>query len=122
MKDQEPDPRETGAMNPYSILLCQLTGGATGKPCQKTAMNIWRRTRTEEIDIEVKHRAAENGTTRKGLAAMREKVAKELFTTLDDAEKEEWKEKAKEEHASDLAQWKKGFVDEPSTEPADRQR
>jgi hypothetical protein len=122
MRDQEPDSRETGAMHPYSPLLCQLTSGTAGKPCQKTAMNIWRRSHTEDIDTKVKRQALEIGTMCNGLAALHEKVVKELFTKLDKTEKNEWKEQVKEEHASDLAMWKKGIVDEPSTDPADCQR
>jgi hypothetical protein len=76
----------------------------------------------EDIDDEVKRRALVEQTTRRGLAALREKVVKDLFAKLDDAEKEEWKERAKEEHASDLARWKKSVTDESSTDPADRQR
>ena len=70
MKDQELDPRETGAQNSYHILLGQLTGGASGKPRQKTAMNIWRRTHTDEIEAELRHRASELGVEWKRLAAL----------------------------------------------------
>lgn len=119
--NQEPL-RETGARNPYHVLLCQLTGGPSGKPCQKTAMNIWRRIHTQEIEAELKHRALANGISHKGLAALREKVAKDLFAAVDPVEKNEWKERAVEEHARDLSRWKTSMSDKPSTDPADRQR
>jgi hypothetical protein len=122
MKDEELDPRETGAQNPYDVLLSQLTGGTTGKPRQKTAMNIWRRTHTDDIDAVLKRRAAESGVERKRLAALRESVAKELFSALDPDEKEEWKQRAKDEHDAELAAWKKARSGEPSTDPANRQR
>jgi hypothetical protein len=122
MKDQELDPRETGAQGPYQILLSQLTGGTSGKPRQKTAMNIWRRTHTDTIETELKRRVSELGVDRKRLAALRESVAKDLFSVLEQAEKEEWKQQAKEEHDASLAVWKKSVTEAPSTDPADRQR
>jgi len=122
MKDQELDPRESGAQNPFNILLSQLTGGSSGKPRQKTAMNIWRRTHSAEIEAELRHRASEMAIDRKRLAASRETVAKDLFSALESSEKEEWKQRAKEEHEAALAVWNKAVTDGPSEEPADRQR
>ena len=40
MKDQVLDPHKTGAVDPYASLLCLLTSGSAGKPCQKTAMYL----------------------------------------------------------------------------------
>jgi len=122
MKDQDLDPRETGAQNPYRILLGQLTGRTSGKPRQKTAMNIWRRTHTEEIEAELRRRISEFGVERKRLAASRENIARDMFGALEGDQKEEWKQRAKEEHEVDLASWNKSMTGEPSTEPADRQR
>lgn len=85
-------------------------------------MNIWRRTHTQDIEAEVKRRAFEQGVSHKGLAALHEKVVKNLFSAVDPVEKHEWKERAMEEHASDLARWKKSMLDQPSTDPANRQR
>jgi hypothetical protein len=91
MKDQELDPRKTGAHNPYNVLLSQLTGGTSGKPRQKTAMNIWRRTVSDEIEAKHRRRALEGGVARKQLAALREAIAKEMFSKLDTPEREEWR-------------------------------
>ena len=56
------------------------------------------------------------------MAALRESVAKDMFSVLDPSQKEEWKERAKEEHNAGLASWKKARLGKPSTDPADRQR
>ena len=122
MNDQGIDPRNIATHNPYHLLFSQLTGSTSGKPRQKTAMNIWRRTHAEKIEAEVKRRALEQGTSKKGLAALREKVAKELFALVDPAERDACRERALEEHAIDMAQWKKSVLVRPSTEPADRHR
>jgi len=122
MKDQELDPRETGAQGPYHVLLGQLTGGTSGKPRQKTAMNIWRRTHTEEIEAELKRQASEFGIERKRLAASRETVAKNMFSALGSSEKDAWRQQAKEEHDADLVSWKKAMTGEPSAAPEDRQK
>src|SRR6266542_2921791 len=122
MKDQELNPRESGAHNPYRILLSQLNGGTSGKPRQKTAMNIWRRTHTDEIEEQLKCCTSELSIDRKKLASARETVAKGLFSALESVEKEEWKARALEEHEADMAAWKKSMVDDPSTDLADRQR
>jgi hypothetical protein len=85
-------------------------------------MNIWRRTHTDTIESELKRRLTESAVDRKRMAALRESVAKDLFSALEPAEKEEWKQQAKEEHDADLAAWKKAMTEVPSADPADRQR
>jgi len=48
------DPKESGAQNPYRLLLQKLTGTSTPKPCLRSAANVWRKTQRKEIDAEVK--------------------------------------------------------------------
>ena len=44
MKDQDIDLKESGAQNPYRILLHKLTGTTIQKPRLKSAVNVWRKT------------------------------------------------------------------------------
>lgn len=54
MKDQDIDPRESGAHNPYHILLHKLTSTSTQKLRQKAPVNIWWKSERKEIDFEAK--------------------------------------------------------------------
>ncbi|KAF8199484.1 hypothetical protein BJ912DRAFT_844898 [Pholiota molesta] len=98
MKDHDMDPKESGAHNPYRILLHKLTGTTVQCPRLRTPVN------------------------KGGFAALRDKVAKELYAALDDEEKEEWKKQAKEEHKASVAAWKRDTEGSFPTDPADRQR
>jgi hypothetical protein len=122
MKDHDMDPKESGAHNPYRILLHKLTGSTIHCPRRRTAVNVWRKTQREIIEQEVKLRATATGTKLSGLATLRDKVAKELYTKLDAEEKAQWEVQAREEHNAAVAAWKGETEGEFSTDPADRQR
>lgn len=116
------DPRESGAQNPYRLLLHKLTGTSSQKPRLKSPVNVWRKTQRREIDSEVQDITARNPVARNRLAALRDKVARDMFEKLPEAEKAQWVEQAKEEHEAALAQWKKDNDGSYSHAPADRQR
>lgn len=116
------DPRESGAQNPYRLLLHKLTGTSSQKPRLKSPVNVWRKTQRREIDSEVQDITARTPVARNRLAALRDKVAREMFEKLPEVEKTQWVEQAKEEHEAALAQWKKGSEGSYSDTPADRQR
>lgn len=122
MKDNAVDPNETGARNPYRILLHQLTGSQAQRPRLKTASNVWRRTHREEIERKVEAQATAEGCSRKKLAPLREKLSKEMFAALAKEEKEEWEQAAKNEHQEAIAKFEHDLKSPPSTNPADRQR
>lgn len=122
MKDQDLNPKESGANNPYHSLLFQLTGKEMGRPRRKTAVNVWRKTQRVAIEAKVKTHAANSGATRDKLAALRDKLAREMFASLSETEQEHWKTQANVESETALATWKCDMQSEPSTDPADRQR
>jgi hypothetical protein len=122
MKDQDIDPMESGAQNPYRILLHKLTGTTIQKPRKIWVVNVWRRTQRKEIDREAKIIAEKEKTPRSKLAAVRDKVARELFERLSKEEQQQWVEQANEEHDAAVAKWKEETEGRPSTTPADRQR
>ena len=116
------EPRESGAQNPYRLLLHKLSGTSTQKPRLKTPTNVWRKTQRKEIDDEVKKITERTIIPRSAMAATRDKVARDLFERLPEAEKAEWAEQAKEEHEAALARWKEDNEGDCSTSPEDRQR
>ena len=122
MKDHDIDPTESGAQNPYRILLHQLTGTTIQKPRKIWVVNVWRKSHCKEIDLAAKTIADRENTPRSRLAAVRDKVARELFEKLPEVEQQEWVEQANEEHETALAKWKQETEGKPSTTPADRQR
>jgi hypothetical protein len=103
MKDQDLNPKESGVNNPYHALLFQLTGKEMGRPRRKTAVNVWRKTQRAAIEAKVKTRAANSGATRDKLAALRDKLAREMFSSLAEAEQEHWKTQANIESEAALA-------------------
>ncbi|KAJ3490120.1 hypothetical protein NLJ89_g11466 [Agrocybe chaxingu] len=122
MKDHDIDPSESGVGNPYNVLLHKLTGITLKRPRLKTPANVWRCSHRVEVETEVRHRAESEGTSGKQLAALREKVAKELYHKLSEIEKIEWMTQAREEHEAATAEWNAIINAPPSTAPADRQR
>jgi hypothetical protein len=122
MKDQDIDPTESGAQNPYRILLHQLTGTTIQKPRKIWVVNVWRKTQRKEIDREAKIIAEREKTPPSKLAAVRDKVARELFEKLPEIEQKQWVEQANEEHEAAVAKWKEETEGNPSIAPADRQR
>ena len=122
MKDQDMDPRESGAHNPYRTLLHKLTGTTIQKPRQKPPVNIWRKTQRKEIDFEAKKITESENVPRSKHAAIRDKVARDMFERLPEEEKGQWIEQAKEEYDNAMLRWKEDTEGNPSTEPEDRQR
>jgi len=122
MKDQDIDPKESGAENPYRILLHKLTGTSIKKPRLKSATNVWRKSQRKEIDMQVKEITRVGSTPRTALAAIRDKVACDMFEKLPQEEKTHWIEVAKEEHDEALTGWKDDFEGSCSILPQDRQR
>jgi hypothetical protein len=124
MKDRASDEgaSKTKVGDPYRILLGQLTGASDKAPRQKTAVNIWRKSYTQEIEKEVTLRAKRDKLDRKRLAPVREKVAKEMFEKLSSGDKDKWTKQAKDDHEAEIEEWKQETTSPPSTCPADRQR
>lgn len=116
------DPKESGAHNPYRMLLHKLTGTSINRPHCQTAINVWRKTQRVSIEQEVKLRAAISRTMVSGLAALRDRVAKEMFTKLDSEEKAVWEQQAIEEHDAAVKAWKDETEGQFSTNPADHQK
>ena len=115
-------PKESGAQNPYRLLLHKLTGTSTPKPHLRSAANVWRKMQRKEIDAEVKKIAESRTIPQSALTAARDKVARDMFAKLPEEEQAQWAEQAKEEHDVALATWKEDNQGSCSTSPADRQR
>ena len=122
MKDHDIDPRESGAHNPYRIMLSKLTGSSTQKPRQKAPVNIWRKLERKGINFEAKKIIEKDNIPPSKYAAVRDKVAREMYNLLSPEEKAQWVEQAKEEHEAAMAKWKNDVEGSPSTTPEDRQR
>ena len=101
MKNQDVDPRESGAHNPYRILLHKLTGTIIQKPRLKAPVNVWRKMQHKEIDLEAK-KITEN-TPRSKHANVQDQVAWEMYDFLSQEEKSQWIEQAKEDHEVAMA-------------------
>ena len=122
MKDKDLDPNESGARNPYRVLLHKLTGTELLRPPLKTPANVWRRTHREQIETNVTRQAAASGWNKKKLAPLRERIAKQIFGDLPQQEKEDWERLAKEEYEDALEQYNNDIKSCPATDPASRQR
>ena len=55
-------------------------------------------------------------------AAIRDKLAHDMFEKLPEEEKIQWAEQAKEEHDTAMLRWKEDTEGNPSTKPEDCQR
>jgi hypothetical protein len=87
MKDHDIDPHESGAHNPYQILLHKLTETTIQKPQLKASINVRRKTQCKEIDIKAKKIIEKENTTWSKHAAVWDKVAWEMYDLLPQEEK-----------------------------------
>ncbi|KAF8157506.1 hypothetical protein BJ912DRAFT_866974 [Pholiota molesta] len=124
MKDNDLNPKESGAYNPYNAIFTKLTGKEVNRPRCKTAVNVWRKTHREEIEAELKRRLGDLAGKRDQLAAERDRIARAMFSKLDDEEQRQWKSAAQAEHNEAMKEYKKelDLAHTPSTSPEDRQR
>jgi len=122
MKDNDLDPNESGACNPYRLLLQKLTGTRASRPRLKTPANIWRKTHREQIEAEVQQQAIAGQIPKKKWASLREKIASQSFANLGHEEKEQWAQLAKDEHESAVELYEKELISPPSKKPEDLQR
>ncbi|KDR70603.1 hypothetical protein GALMADRAFT_214374 [Galerina marginata CBS 339.88] len=122
MKDQDLDPKESGAHNPYRALLAKLTKKDGNHPRCKLHTNVWQKTQCEAIEEELKKRMGDLTGKKTKLAAECDKIAREMFQALDNKEKGYWGRMATEEHEVALKAWKKETEYAPSDDPVERQR
>lgn len=127
-KDHDLDPTQSGAHNPFRILLARLLGNTQlDRPRLKTAVNVWRKTRRADIEEEaqrlVVERLANGGKKKKdGLIAARDSVARQMFAELSEEDRNFWKQEAKAEHDAALKRWANEMNGPIPTDPASRQR
>ncbi|PPQ98301.1 hypothetical protein CVT26_013496 [Gymnopilus dilepis] len=121
-KDHDAGTKLNGPHNPYRALLFKLTGQQFDRPRAKTPCNLWRKTQREAIESQVKTLSAESPVPKTGLAALRDRVARDMFDELPEEEKQKWKFRAQQESADALKTWEKELKSPPSTAPEDRQR
>lgn len=122
MKDHALDPKDSGLSNPYRVLLHKLTGTSIQRLRMKSAKNIWRRSEAPAIEAEVRRLVLEGGFSRPMVAALRERLAKEMFLQLNEDEREGWKAQAKEEHDTAIESWTNETQADPSEDPIARQK
>jgi hypothetical protein len=122
MKNQDIDPRDSGAHNPYRSLLHKLTGTTIQKPQQKPPVNVWRKTQRKEIDFEAKKITELGNIPWSKHAAIRDKLARDMFERLPEEEKAQWVEQVKEEYDAAVLRWKDDTEGNPSTKPEDHQK
>ncbi|KAF9471528.1 hypothetical protein BDN70DRAFT_776825, partial [Pholiota conissans] len=124
MKDNDLNPKDSGAHNPYHSLMAKLTGKDVVRPRLKTGANIWRKAHRDEIESHLKNRLGDLKGKRDRLAAERDKIARDMFAKLDTEEQNHWKAMALSEHDEQMKQYKEDLklASKPSRAPADRQR
>ncbi|PPQ81301.1 hypothetical protein CVT26_015211 [Gymnopilus dilepis] len=112
-------PKETNDI--ASAVIAHLTGRQQTRPRKKTAVNVWRKTQRHNIEARVKNLMHAQGIVKDRMAAVRDKVAREMFNALPPSVREKWKEEAKRETELDIQEWERFQREGPSTSPADRQ-
>ena len=122
MKDQDIDLRDSGADNPYRILLHKLTGNTIQKLRRQPPVNVWRKTQHKEIDIEVKKIMDKDGIPHSKHAAVRDKMAWDMYEMLSEEEKVQWIEQATEEYETAMMRWWNDVEGDPSTASEDCQK
>ena len=122
MKDHDLDPKDSGLLNPYHVLLHQLTGTSVQHPCMRSAINTWRHTQAPVIEAEVRCLVLEGGISCAEVVTLRECVAKGMFLQQSEEERKAWGAQTKEEHKVAVKIWKNEMQGDPSEEPTARQK
>jgi hypothetical protein len=107
---------------PYHRLLLDAAGLKQKAPRLTSAINTWRRSCREEIEVKANSEAAKLGKDRSMLASVREQVAKKMFERLSAKEQNQWASQAKKEHEDAMKVWKEQALGLPSMGPAEYQR
>ncbi|KAF8876893.1 hypothetical protein CPB84DRAFT_1852837 [Gymnopilus junonius] len=121
-KDHDVDSKANGANDPYRALLYKLTGKEFVRPRVKTPCNVWRKTQRGAIEEKTKALAAELSVGKKGLAALRDKIAREMFSQLPEEERRKWRSTAEQESNAAQKMWEQEVTSPASTASEDRQR
>ncbi|PPQ84465.1 hypothetical protein CVT26_007395 [Gymnopilus dilepis] len=123
MKDQDAGDKADVRSDPcFNNLINQLSGKEAGRPRKKTAVNVWRKTQRENIETKVKNLAESKGISKDRWAALRDKIARELFSQLSKETQDKWKAQAEEETKLAVEEYERSLKADPSTKPEDRQR
>ena len=122
LKDQDTDSSDSKNTITYSETISHLTGKESGRPRKKTAVNVWRKSQRHNIEARVKELAKEQDIPKDQWAALRDKVAREMFNQLPAVVQEKWKKQAEEETRLALELHERSCKTDPSTVPEDRQR
>lgn len=111
-----------GSSDPMAILMSKLTGNSLQRPRMKTPYNLWGPQNRCFVDPVFAERVKEGNVPKRGQAALRSSIYKELFEELPEDEQREWTERAEREHQEALDQVTNTLKSGPSTAPGDRQR
>lgn len=123
MKQHDVDPRNTDPSNPFTALLYAITGiHVSDKPRQKSAVNCWSKSQTVSINQLVRQACIANNVGRKNSMVVWNRIAREEFSKLPEDNKRYWEQKAKDDHAREIDEWKAARHAAISTKPEDRQR
>lgn len=122
MKNHNINSKDSGIHNPYRALLFKLTGKEPLCPQMKMACNVWRKTMQDMIEKKVKAMAASQSIAKSGLAALRDKIMRDMFSKLSEEEQRKWQFAAQQEANAAQTMWKEEIVLPPSTVAEDRQR
>jgi len=120
MKDLDLDAKESGAINPYRVLLHKLTGVGLVKGRHRTPIEIWRKIATNREAIAAA--AKDRGADKKTGVTIRGQVAKEMFEALSEETRDEYAALAELENKDMDEGWLQNTKGPLSTTPADRQR
>ncbi|PPQ81291.1 hypothetical protein CVT26_015193, partial [Gymnopilus dilepis] len=93
-----------------------------GRPRTKTPCNVWRKTKRAEIEEAARALAAQKGLNKSKLAALCDKVAKEMYSHLPLEERRKWAKTAEEQSLAAQAAWEQEMTSPPSKAPEDQQR
>ncbi len=105
-----------------AVLMSKITGTSLQRPRLRTPYNLWGPQNRCFIDPIFQERVKEGNVPASRQAALRSALYKELFDELPVDEKNEWVQRADDEHREAMAKVEKALNSEPSTDPTDRQR
>lgn len=120
-KSRDMSPRESGASDPYAVLLAKLSGiKVLKRPRKHSALEIYQQANLPTILKPLIDEACLAMPTVHRITHQF-KITKQHYDALTREQKDEWEREARRDHEERVAEWRAATDAPPSTEPEDRQ-
>lgn len=114
--------KDSPSEDPLSILASKLVGAPSSKPRRRVPQTVWGKENHTAVDAAFEKRREESNVPKEAMLSVRAAVTKELFDTLPQETRDEWKARIEREYDEEMVKWEDAQGGVISTDPDDRQK